>query len=244
MLLVGMLEFGFVFEHDIALSYSTREGARVGAALASGGTSVPCAIVDESPPTSAGVDPLDHRRSPAGHDLARVARGALHVEELTIFKADSQGSPAQRVVNRWVYRPGAGPVVDGRHLDFVNTSTNWSACVRDNGSITRLARRRDPLPLRAQDGARRPHPHIRRPVRRDPADRTIERSWPSTRPTDERPAHADPTKLDRAPRAGPPTDRLGSVARAGPGHLRGDDRRVHRHDGRGRRRSPGTGPAA
>ena len=36
MLLFGMLEFGFAFNHNLTLEYATREGARTGAALANG----------------------------------------------------------------------------------------------------------------------------------------------------------------------------------------------------------------
>ena len=37
LLLLGMLEFGLAFDHLLSISYSTREGARVGAALTNGG---------------------------------------------------------------------------------------------------------------------------------------------------------------------------------------------------------------
>jgi Flp pilus assembly protein TadG len=47
LLLLAMLEFGFVFDHLLTIQYSTREGARVGAALASGGTSLDCNDVDQ-----------------------------------------------------------------------------------------------------------------------------------------------------------------------------------------------------
>ena len=35
-ILLGILEFGFVFNHHLTLEYATREGARAGAALADG----------------------------------------------------------------------------------------------------------------------------------------------------------------------------------------------------------------
>ena len=38
LLLLGMLEFGFVFDQHLTLEYASREGARVGAALANGAT--------------------------------------------------------------------------------------------------------------------------------------------------------------------------------------------------------------
>ena len=37
LLLLGMLEFGFAFDQNLTLEYATREGARVGSALANGG---------------------------------------------------------------------------------------------------------------------------------------------------------------------------------------------------------------
>jgi len=42
LLLLGMLEFGFLFDHHLTLEYATREGARVGAALANGGGALGC----------------------------------------------------------------------------------------------------------------------------------------------------------------------------------------------------------
>ena len=38
LLLLGMLEFGFIFDQHLTLEYSSREGARVGAAMANGST--------------------------------------------------------------------------------------------------------------------------------------------------------------------------------------------------------------
>ena len=38
LLLLGMLEFGFVFDHTMTLGYATREGARSGAAFGGGNT--------------------------------------------------------------------------------------------------------------------------------------------------------------------------------------------------------------
>ena len=37
LILLGLLELGFVFDHLLTISYATREGARTGAALADGG---------------------------------------------------------------------------------------------------------------------------------------------------------------------------------------------------------------
>ena len=42
LILLGMLEFGFAFSHHLTMEYSTREGARTGAALANGSPPVVC----------------------------------------------------------------------------------------------------------------------------------------------------------------------------------------------------------
>ena len=64
LLLLGMLEFGFAFSHHLTLEYATREGARVGAALANGDGQLPCAP---------GIRRPDHRRGPARPHLAGLA---------------------------------------------------------------------------------------------------------------------------------------------------------------------------
>ncbi|HYN48434.1 MAG TPA: TadE family protein [Candidatus Nanopelagicales bacterium] len=77
-LLMGMLEFGIVFDHRNAMAYAVREGARVGASLGNGG-SQPSAV------------------NPA--ILAAVQRGLtdpILVENITsieVFQADTWGQP-------------------------------------------------------------------------------------------------------------------------------------------------------
>ena len=49
LLLMGMLEFGFVFTHNLSLEYATREGARAGATLSDGnGVVATCAVIDQA----------------------------------------------------------------------------------------------------------------------------------------------------------------------------------------------------
>jgi len=48
LLLLGMVEFGFIFTHHIGLEYASREGARMGSALASGTATVACTDVDNN----------------------------------------------------------------------------------------------------------------------------------------------------------------------------------------------------
>ena len=77
-LLMGMLEFGIVFDHRNAMAYAVREGARVGASLGNGGSQ------------PSGVDPAI---------LAAVQRGLTdpilieNVTSIQIFQADTSGQP-------------------------------------------------------------------------------------------------------------------------------------------------------
>ncbi|MEI7745746.1 MAG: TadE family protein, partial [Chloroflexota bacterium] len=55
-ILLGLLEFGLAFDHLISISYATREGARVGAALVNGGGTAGCGSGQS--PSASTVDPL------------------------------------------------------------------------------------------------------------------------------------------------------------------------------------------
>lgn len=122
--LLGILEFGFVFDQHITLEYSSREGARVGAAMANGSTTYPCATVDDQ--VIAAVQRVI--TSPG----SRVT--ASRVTEIRIYKATSTGAQSGSLANVWTYQAGGGPTVDGKALDFKNQSTNWSACSRSNAT--------------------------------------------------------------------------------------------------------------
>lgn len=127
LLLLGLLEFGFVFDHTMTLSYATREGARSGAAFAAGNTtSMVCnSTVDVDKNIIAAVQRV--LEAPGSQvDVARVSR-------IRIFKANATGGDTGQG-NNWV--PGTGPVVDGQSLHF-NTSgpQTWNACTRVNAWI-------------------------------------------------------------------------------------------------------------
>ncbi|MDA8238577.1 MAG: pilus assembly protein [Chloroflexi bacterium] len=126
LVLLGMLEFGFVFDHTLTIRYASREGARVGSALANGSASVPCASVDQ-------------------YVVAAVMRvlsspgSRVHVADvptIRIYKALASGDQSGSLVNVWTYSPGAGPVVDGKALDYVQSSVAWSACSRINYEVS------------------------------------------------------------------------------------------------------------
>jgi TadE-like protein len=131
LLLVGMLEFGLAFGDRLTIGDATREGARIGAALATGSTT-PCtgdpAGVDTA--VVAGVENL-LQSAGSGIDLS-------HVNSIEIYKADANGNPISGDVNTWVYAPGTGPDADPGPgtdiLDFSPTTVAWHACDRNNGA--------------------------------------------------------------------------------------------------------------
>ena len=130
-LLLGMLEFGFVFDHHLTIEYASREGARVGSALANGGGTMGCGTGQS--PNAATVDP----QIVAAVQRVLTSPGSQVVESrvssIKIFKSTATGTQSGTSVNVWTYSAGAGPLVDGRNLAFVNASTGWAVCSRDNG---------------------------------------------------------------------------------------------------------------
>lgn len=120
-LVLGAIEFGFIFNHSLSMEYATREGARVGSSLANGGGPPTCTTVDDR--VIAAVERvLESTGSPISVN---------EVQEIRIFKANALGQELGPV-NVWNYSPGNGPVVDGAPLDFRLTSLGWDACTRRN----------------------------------------------------------------------------------------------------------------
>jgi hypothetical protein len=127
-----MVEFGFIFDNHLTLEYATREGARVGAALANGGGTMGCSAGQS--PNAASVD----KQIIAAVQRVVTSPGSpverSRVSSIKIYKSTSSGAINGGFVNTWVYRAGAGPVVDGQPLDFIQQGgTGWAACTRDNG---------------------------------------------------------------------------------------------------------------
>jgi hypothetical protein len=127
LLLLGILEFGFVFDQTMTLSYATREGARSGAAFAAGNnTTMICNSTQD-------VDK---------HIIAAVQRVLQapgsdiemgNVSRIRIFKATATGADSG-AGNDW--SPGSGPVVDGQPLLFAQQGpTGYGACSRVNSWI-------------------------------------------------------------------------------------------------------------
>ncbi len=119
LLVLGILEFGFIFDQQITLGYATREGARSGAAFGAGnGTTMVCADVDKNI-----IAAVQRVLKGPGSRLTLAASTRIQ-----IYKATSSGTVSGGNVNTWDYTPGAGPSVDGQALDFSPSSVNWSAC--------------------------------------------------------------------------------------------------------------------
>ena len=119
MVLLGILEFGIAFTHHLSLEYATREGARMGAALAHGSKTFDCKTVDDQ--VVAAVQRV-LTSSGAQVDINQVS-------EIRIYQADGAGAQ-EGPVNVW--KLGAGPKVDGTPLLFKYSSGNWDACSRKN----------------------------------------------------------------------------------------------------------------
>ena len=100
-LLLGLLEFGFVFDHGMTINYATREGARSGAAFAQGNGT---------------IDGLRRRRQE--HHRRRPARPRTHPARWS-HRATSRRSPSSSPHRRhagiaarsniWTYSAGGGP---------------------------------------------------------------------------------------------------------------------------------------
>jgi hypothetical protein len=119
LVLMTVLEFGLVFSQHVTMEYATREGARMGAALANGSVAFDCKDVDDQV-VAAVQRVLTASGSPINID---------EIGEIRIYNADANGRE-QGSVNVWT--PGNGPKVDGEALLFKETSSNWSACSRSN----------------------------------------------------------------------------------------------------------------
>lgn len=124
LILIGLLEFGLMLNHHLTLQYATREGARTGAAVGSGGDNQnPCNTVPPDPQIVAAVQRILEAN---GSPIVMASIG-----QIRIYKADTNGNELGPV-DTWTYNKGAGPPVDGQNLDFVPGGTGWPACSRSN----------------------------------------------------------------------------------------------------------------
>ena len=128
-LLLGLVEFGFIFAHHQGLEYASREGARTASALANGQNG------QNGIPVATACQTIDNQVIAA---VQRVLTGKgsmvqlANVTQIRIYKYDdTTRGPVAGSINTWI--PGAGPTVDGTALQFKWTSGTWDPCTRDNG---------------------------------------------------------------------------------------------------------------
>jgi len=132
MLLLIMLEFGLAFNHRLTVGYASREGSRIGAALANGGATS-CATSDP------GL--VDQQVIAAAQRILKSPGSPIvmsDVSQIRIYQADASGQPIGSYINQWTYTPGAGPDIDPGpavdRLDFTQATAAWPACGRVNGA--------------------------------------------------------------------------------------------------------------
>jgi hypothetical protein len=141
LILFGLIEFGFIFTHDLTLEYATREGVRAGAALDNGGGTLGCGTGQS--PNWTTVDPLVI----AAVERVLQSPGSQvvisNVSQIVIYKANpTTGANDQGFQDVWTYSAGGGPIPQGstNHLNFVDSSypnsDAWEACSRSNASPT------------------------------------------------------------------------------------------------------------
>jgi Flp pilus assembly protein TadG len=130
LVLLGLLDCGLLFAHVLGLQFATREGARVGAGLASGTRNAVtwpqvCGEVDA--------------QVVAAIERTMRDRGSLvdidEVTQIQITKVRADGTADPAAINTWTYTgTHTGPTVDGTTLSFSPPGTPaWNACNRLNG---------------------------------------------------------------------------------------------------------------
>jgi len=137
LLVLGTLEFGMAFDHNLTLEYASREGVRTGSALANGGGPLGCGA-GQSP--NAGT--VDDQIIAAVERVLASSGSPLDLTQITqirIYKVDTSNTNGNEVAgtaNRWIYGAGQGPVVGGQALDFKKDMAvqGWAACSRVNGA--------------------------------------------------------------------------------------------------------------
>ena len=94
LMLMGMLEFGFVFTHNLSLEYATREGARAGATLSDGnGVTATCNVIDQ-----AIVNAVTKVLKSPGSPILAYPNA---VASINIWSANSSGNPIAGTTNTW-----------------------------------------------------------------------------------------------------------------------------------------------
>jgi len=131
-LVLGVVELATAINAAMTISAATREGARVAGALVNGGGTLGCGSGQS--PNAATVDPV----VVAAVERVLTGSGAqitlADVSAIRIYKATVSGAETSGFVNQWAYLQNGGPVIAGQPLDFVEQTSDWPACGRNNVS--------------------------------------------------------------------------------------------------------------
>lgn len=133
LILIGMLEFGLMFNHDLTLQYASREGARVGSALGCGNGSNDAACSSSSCDAADGTNgvPVDYYVMAAVQRVLEASGSPIVMSQIgsvKIFKSDPSGNQVGTYSDTWTYSKANGPTVGGQKLDFIDSSNAWSDC--------------------------------------------------------------------------------------------------------------------
>lgn len=133
LLLLGMFEFGFAYNHNLTVGLATREGARTGGALANSGLSTCSGGNDPNKVDAQIVAGVQRILKSPGSDVQMS-----DIQSIRIYKADGSGNQIGSYVDVWSYTgSGSGPdVIPGNgveHIDFTQQSVGWPVCSRNNG---------------------------------------------------------------------------------------------------------------
>jgi len=130
LILIGMLEFGLMFNHDLTLQYASREGARVGSALGCGANSN-SPTCDSALPSPQDVDTYVVAAVQRVLEASGSPIKMAQIGSITIFRATSTGGVNGSNTDTWIYSKGNGPSVSGQNLDFIRSGSNgWADSTR------------------------------------------------------------------------------------------------------------------
>lgn len=135
LLLLGMLEFGTAFNHNLTIGYASREGARIGADLVNGGGTFGCGT-GQSPNAGAFgrnvdqviIEAVDRVLTSAGSpiDLSRVSK-------IRLFRPDKSGNDTLGQGNDWLYTSSPFTLPDLTTVNFAPSGAGtFQACSRSS----------------------------------------------------------------------------------------------------------------
>jgi hypothetical protein len=136
LLVLGTLEFGMAFDHNLTLEYASREGVRTGSALANGGGPLGCGAGQS--PNAATVD----NQIIAAVERVLTSSGSpidiTNVTQIRIYQVatgNPNGNEVAGSVNRWVPGSTAATSTSPALLFQKDLAVQgWAACSRQNGA--------------------------------------------------------------------------------------------------------------